>query len=151
MDRSVWLNSVKILLTFPSYSCVQNTNVTVKQGGGESIRWGYYQIQAQHLNLCVSKRAKITKFRVKSEIELKVRLFAAHFSLPANEEMRHGDQKGSERHQHASDCYDLGSVQSGAEVAHKRNHQQIPYSDVRKREGTDRKGGWNGIKHVTSC
>lgn len=54
--------------------------------------------------------------------------------------MRHGNQKGPERHQYAADCYDLGSVQSGAKVAHKRNHQQIPYRDVRKREETEKIG-----------
>lgn len=154
MDRSFWLNSVKVLLTFRSYSCVQNTNVTVKQGEGESIGHGYWQVQAQHLELCVRSAAEITRFCVKSEIELKVhepRLFTAHFSLPANEEMRHCNQKSPKRHQYASECYDLGSVQSGAKVAHKCNHQQIPYRDVRKREGTDKIGDWKGIRHVTSC
>lgn len=100
------------------------------------------------------KRAKIAKLFVKSENELKMcepRLFTAHFSLPANEEMRHSNQKGPERHQYASGCYDLGSVQSSAKVAHKRNHQQIPYRNVRKREETDKIGDLKGIKHVTSC
>ena len=46
--------------------------------------------------------------------------------LPANDEVRHRDQEGPERHQDATDCYDLGSVEFGAEIAHKRNHQQIP-------------------------
>lgn len=141
MDRSFWLNSVKILLTFRSYNCVKNTNVTVKQAEGESIGHSYKQIQA--FEIVCEKRAKIAQLCVKSETELQVselRLFTAHFSLPANEEMRHGDQKGPKRHQYASHCYDLGSVKSGAKVAHKRNHQQIPYRDVRKREGTDKIG-----------
>lgn len=58
MDRSFWLNSVKILLTFRSYSCVQNTNVTVKQGEGESVGHGYSQNQAQHLKLRVGNVQK---------------------------------------------------------------------------------------------
>lgn len=70
-------------------------------------------------------------------------LFAAHFFLPANDEMRHGNQKGPERHQYTPDCYDLGSVEPGAKVAHKCNHQEIPFRDVRKRETNDKKG----IKH----
>lgn len=66
-------------------------------------------------------------------------LFAAHFFLPADDEMRHGDQKGPERHQYTPDRYDLGSVEPGAKVAHKCNHQQIPFRDVRKRETNDKK------------
>lgn len=47
--------------------------------------------------------------------------------LPANDEVRHGDQEGSKRHQDTSNCYDLGSVEFGTKIAHKGNHQQIPY------------------------
>lgn len=58
MESSFWLNSVKILLMFRSYSCVQNTNVTVKQGEGESIGLGYEQFQAQHWKLCATNVQK---------------------------------------------------------------------------------------------
>lgn len=39
MGTGYWLSSLKAVLTFQSYSCIQNTNVTVKQGEGESIRY----------------------------------------------------------------------------------------------------------------
>lgn len=48
-------------------------------------------------------------------------------SLPADDEMWHGNQEGPKRHQNTSDCYDLGSVEFGTKIAHKGNHQQIPY------------------------
>lgn len=41
--------------------------------------------------------------------------------------MWHGDQEGPKRHQDTSYCYDLGSVEFGTKIAHKGNHQQIPY------------------------
>lgn len=69
--------------------------------------------------------------------------------LPANDEMRHGDQKGPKRHQQAPDCYDLGSVKFGTKIAHKGNHQQIPYrvKMIRRGDGDDPKG----IKYENYC
>lgn len=59
--------------------------------------------------------------------------------LPANDEMRHGDQEGSKRHQNTPDCYDLGSVELGTKITHKRNYQQIPYrvKMIRKEDGEE--------------
>lgn len=51
--------------------------------------------------------------------------------LPADDEVRRGDQEGPKRHQQTPDCYDLGSVEFGAEIAHKGDHQQIPCSQMR--------------------
>lgn len=42
--------------------------------------------------------------------------------VPADDEVRHGDQEGPKRHQQTPDCYDLGSVEFGAEIAHKGDH-----------------------------
>lgn len=55
--------------------------------------------------------------------------------LPANDEMRHGDQEGPKRHQDTSDCYDLGSVEFGTKIAHKGNNQQIPFMVEMIRKG----------------
>lgn len=76
---------------------------------------------------------------------------AAHSFLPANDEMGHGNQKGPKRHQYTADCYDLGSVEPGAKVAHKCNHQQIPFREVRKREANVKRAHGKGIKHPTGC
>lgn len=59
--------------------------------------------------------------------------------LPANDEMRHGDQEGPKRHQDTSDCYDLGSVELGTKIAHKGNNQQVPYmvEMIRKGDGDE--------------
>lgn len=60
--------------------------------------------------------------------------------LPADDEVRHGDQKGPKRHQQTPDCYDLGSVELGTEIAHKGDHQQIPcrVKMIRKRGRVER-------------
>lgn len=60
--------------------------------------------------------------------------------LPADDEMRHGHQEGPKRHQHTSDRYDLGSVEFGTKVAHKCNHQQIPFRMEMIRRGDEVKG-----------
>lgn len=60
--------------------------------------------------------------------------------LPADDEVRHGDQKGPERHQQAAERYDLGSVEFGTKITHKGNHQQISYRVRTIGEGVDKKG-----------
>lgn len=60
--------------------------------------------------------------------------------LPADDEVRHGHQKGPKRHQQTADRYDLGSVEFGTKITHKGNHQQIPYRVrmIREGDGDDR-------------
>lgn len=63
------------------------------------------------------------------------------FCIPANDEMRHGDQEGPERHQDTANCYDLGSVKLGTKITHKGYHQQVSYriKMIRRGHGNDSK------------
>lgn len=60
--------------------------------------------------------------------------------LPADDEVRHGNQKGPERHQQAAERYNLGSVEFGTKITHIGNHQQIPYRVRTTGKGVDKNG-----------
>lgn len=91
-----------------------------------------------HLQFRLPKEDFKTKKPVDTVSELQlinIEMTFFFFCLPANDKMRHGHQEGSKRHQDTSNRYDLGSVELRTKIAHKGNHQQIPYRVIMIRRG----------------